>query len=160
MRLTAALTALLITCAHADELKPAAEIKALHSLAGEWTCNEKVAGAEGGTGVGSMMARVGPGGHSVIADYATITGPRTGYRMHEVFTWDPAEKVYRLLRVDGFSAGAAIAAGTRAGKDIVFEAKSAGETRRTTLTLHGDDNFDVVTATLTLKFERKGPPPR
>lgn len=152
--------ALLATAARAQEPRPAApEIKALHMMAGEWAVEETL--EDGTRGHGSMLARVGPGGHSVIADYATITGGRTGYRMHEVLTWQPAERAYRLLRVDGFEPGAFVAAGKRAGKDVVFESG----TTRVTLTVKNDDTFDVVLARgaarpLALAFTRKGPPGR
>ncbi|MBI3281284.1 MAG: DUF1579 family protein [Acidobacteria bacterium] len=103
---------------------PAAEMKELTAMAGTWTVDETHEPSpwnpKGGKGKGTATMRVGPGGHSVILDYRSQSGPSANMWGHGIFTWDPAQKIYKNVWFDAFTPGVSIATGQKQGDRFVY----------------------------------------
>ena len=82
--------------------KTAPEMEKLKDLLGTWTTTEKHEPSKwshGGEGKGSSVARLGPGGFSIMEDY-TSTMPMGPFIGHGVTVWDATERVYKLYWFD------------------------------------------------------------
>ena len=86
--------------AHAAAPKPAPELqKAIDAFAGTWSIEEQYPpsnGGEPGAGHGTEIWRAGPGGMSLIYDYASDT-PRGHVTALAVLWWDARAKSFREL---------------------------------------------------------------
>lgn len=99
------------------------ELKFVQSLAGVWDSTEaweKVPGVSpGGRGAGKQSVRIGPGGLSVILDYESISGPFPDYRGHGILSWEPDEKIYRMVWAQNVTPGISIETGRMEDGNLV-----------------------------------------
>jgi len=106
--------------------KPAPEMKELRELLGTWSIEEawepSPLAPTSGTGTGTLTARLGPGGFTVIIDTQDKTTMGTS-RGHGMFTWEPTEKAYSLVFVDSDTPGFQILTGHKEGDNLVFTAE-------------------------------------
>jgi|ERR1035438_4161372 hypothetical protein len=106
--------------------RPAPEMKELRELIGTWSIDEAFEPSpmapNSGTGTGTVTARLGPGGFTVLLDLQdkTTMGASRG---HGMFTWDPTEKVYAFVYVDSVTPGFQILTGHKEGDSLVFTAE-------------------------------------
>lgn len=154
--------------------KPAPEMKELRELIGTWATEETMEPApwmpSGGTGTGTNSVRSGPGGFTMIMDHRSKSamGAFTG---HGIITWDPNEKVYKMVWADSMSPGVVIETGRKEGDNFVYtgEAMMMGKkikvkdviSDRTptsyTLTSYMDDGTGEKKM-MTMKFTKKEAP--
>lgn len=110
--------------------KPSPEIEKLTKwLVGTWQTEEKFAPApefgmpNGGSGKGTSVVKLGPGGFSVIDDYKSrnVMGRFAG---HGVTYWDPSEQAYKSFWIDSMSGKGETQTGKWEGNDLVFVGES------------------------------------
>jgi hypothetical protein len=103
--------------------KPGPEMKELRGFLGTWTTDETYEKSpmmpEGGTGTGTNTVRQGPGGFSLLMDQHSKMGP-VSFSGHGVLTYDPNEKVYKMLWVDNMTPGAVVSIGHKEGDKLVY----------------------------------------
>ena len=106
--------------------KPAPEMKELRELIGTWSFDEEWEPTfllpNSGTGTGTVTARLGPGGFTVLMDLQekSTMGASRG---HGMYTWDPTEKAYGFVWVDSQTPGFQILTGHKEGDNLVFTAQ-------------------------------------
>jgi hypothetical protein len=93
-------------------------------LVGTWHYTEKFEKSgmtrDGGTGEGNYTALVGPGGQSIITDFAETAGPLAGISAHEVFTWDEKAGNYTGYSFVSNAPGCFTRTGTFANNQLTF----------------------------------------
>jgi hypothetical protein len=98
-------------------------MKVLTDFVGTWATEETFEKSpmmpEGGSATGIGTTRLGPGGFSVLIDQNSKTS-MGAFRGHGVQTWDPNEKVYKMIWVDSMMPGAIIETGRKEGDNLVF----------------------------------------
>jgi hypothetical protein len=102
--------------------KPAPEMNELRQLAGNWTSDEQYEAnpmSPAGTGSGTNVARLGPGGFSILMEQRS-KGTMGNFSGHGVYSWDPAEKIYKVAWVDSMTPGIASETGKKEGDTLVF----------------------------------------
>jgi hypothetical protein len=108
--------------AKAPEL--ASEMQKLSFLIGDWRYTEKYEKSpmmpNGGSSEGTYRATIGPGGHSILADFEDKTGPMTGAAGHEVFTWDATKNSYVTYAFSSDAPGCFTRTGTWEKDQLVF----------------------------------------
>lgn len=75
---------------------PAPEVTKMKWMVGSWNVtetHEKSPWSPGGTGKGTNVVTIGPGGHSYYFDYKSA-GPMGNYVGKGLSTWDPNEKAF------------------------------------------------------------------
>lgn len=100
------------------------ELVPLEFMMGNWKVTEILdSGPMGrsGKGAGEMVARMGPGGRSILLDYRSVEEPMAGFSMHEIFTFDPGEGVFLQVYVTNRSSGLETANGKTSDEGFVFE---------------------------------------
>jgi hypothetical protein len=106
--------------------KPAPEMKELRELIGTWSYDEAWEPSfllpNSGTGTGTVTARLGPGGFTVLMDLQ-VKNTMGAYRGHGMLTWDPTEKAYGMVFVDSGTPGFQILTGHKEGDNLVFTAQ-------------------------------------
>ena len=115
--------------AKAAELAP--EMAKMAFLIGEWHYTQKYEKSammpEGGEGVGTYRAAIGPGGHSIVTDFEETAGPLAGIGGHEVFTWDAEKKAYVGYTFASSGPGAFVRYGSWEGEQLVFTREIVGK---------------------------------
>ena len=103
--------------------KPAAEMKDLRDLVGTWSTSETMEPSpwmpSGGSSTGTNTVRLGPGGFSVLMEQNS-KGAMGAFRGHGVLTWDPNEKVYKMVWADSMTPGIVIETGRKQGDTLVY----------------------------------------
>lgn len=117
--------------AHAQE-----ETARLEAMTGAWDVTYEMApgpSGRGGSGEGTMTARAGPAGASLILDFKSTSGPTAGSEVHQVIAWNGERKAYDVVWVDSFNRGVVAASGQAKGDEIVYSRESIrGEIRLVT----------------------------
>lgn len=94
--------------------QPAPEMKELRDLIGTWSTAETMEPMpwmpSGGKSTGTNIVRLGPGGFSVLMEQNS-KGMMGSFRGHGVITWDPNEKVYKMVWADSMTPGVVIETG-------------------------------------------------
>jgi len=86
---------------------PAPEMVKRNWVVGTWSVterHEKTDLSPGGTGTGTSVITLGPGGHSQLITYNS-NGPAGKYSGHGIIGWDPEAKVYRAAWADSMTRG-------------------------------------------------------
>ena len=109
---------------------PGPEMDRLKFLVGNWDMNAEYLKSPmmpaGGKETGIYKAQLGPGGYSVIADF-DVDGPMGKEIGHEIFSWDPKQKVYIVFLVGNFP-GTVTGTSHWEGENLVLETQF-GETQ-------------------------------
>ena len=120
---------------------PGAEMDRLKFLLGDWKIDGEYASStmvpNGGKETGWYKARSGPGGFSLIADFEAKApeGPEIG---HEILTWDPNAKAYKIYTVGNFP-GAVVGTARWEGNDLVIRSEfTMGTTKFKLRSLYSD----------------------
>ena len=99
------------------------EMQRLQPMVGDWDCEETyhAGGFVEATAraTGRDLIRIGPGGHSLVAEYAS-DGDIGEYRAHDIITWSADESAYRMLFVDSFAPGVQDQRGEIDGNTVTF----------------------------------------
>ncbi|HET9529803.1 MAG TPA: DUF1579 family protein [Blastocatellia bacterium] len=131
--------------------KPGPEAEKLKFQLGTFKTVEKHEsgpGFAGGEGKGTMTARLGPGGLSLITEYKS-TGPMGSFAGHGLTVWDAEAGLYKMHWVDSFTAGSMDMTGRWEGKDLVFN----GQTKFMGKTYHMKEVYtDITPTSYTLKM--------
>lgn len=103
--------------------KPAPEMKFLADFVGTWSTQETFEKSpmmpNGGTGTGTSVTTLGPGGFSILINHNSKSA-MGAYRGHGVESWDPDEKVYKMVWVDSMMPGAHVSTGRKEGENLVL----------------------------------------
>lgn len=103
------------------------EAERLEAMAGTWDVAYEIApgpSGRGGSGEGTMTARRGPAGNSLILDFESDSGPTAGFRIHQIIAWNTDRKAYDVVWVDSFNPGVIAAEGQARGDEIVYSRES------------------------------------
>ena len=109
------------------------ELRSILNFVGYWDSAEtweKVPGiSPGGIGTGRQVVRLGPGGVSVIIDYEAMSGPFRDYSGHGILSWEPGEKIYRVVWAQNVTPGISIETGKMEDGNLVtsYEIMEHGE---------------------------------
>jgi len=122
-------------------VEPAPEMRKLTALSGSWDFKETWSeparfkrgayqGVPGAGGYGTLTARPGPGGFSVLFDY-DARNPMGHVTALTVLSWDPARRVFELDEIHSAFPGVLHLTGRFEKGDLVFRGQDAriGEAR-------------------------------
>jgi hypothetical protein len=155
--------------------RPAPEMKELRDIIGTWTSDETYEPSpwmpSGGTGAGTNIARLGPGGFTVLMEQRSKSATGS-FRGHGVLTWDPNEKVYKFVWADSMTPGVIVETGRKDGDSIVYTGQTMMMGKKVsvkdviadrtptsyTLTSFMNDGSGEK-KTMTIKFTKKEAPP-
>jgi hypothetical protein len=102
-------------------------MKVLTDYVGTWSTQETFEKSpmmpEGGSATGTNVTRLGPGGFSIIMDHNSKSA-MGNFRGHAVETWDPNEKVYKMVWVDSMTPGAVMSTGKKEGDALVYRGET------------------------------------
>ncbi|HEY1435173.1 MAG TPA: DUF1579 family protein [Thermoanaerobaculia bacterium] len=139
---------------------PAAEIRKLAALSGTWNFEETWAqperykrgayeGVPGAGGSGTLTARPGPGGFSVLFDYDG-RNPMGHVTALDVLSWDPARRVFELDEIHSAFPGVLHLTGRFEKGDLVFRGEDARTGPRRALRVVwkglGEDTWTITSA--------------
>lgn len=102
------------------------DLSPLRFMLGAWHVDEiHSAGpmGKGGRGKGEMVAKAGPGGHSLILEYRTLEGPMAGFSMLEIFTFEKSKGRFQQAYVTSWSQGLDVVIGEHDEKGFLFDRK-------------------------------------
>ncbi|HEY2513113.1 MAG TPA: DUF1579 family protein [Polyangiaceae bacterium] len=114
----------------------------LYVFAGEWAGEEKMHPGPmgpGGSGHGTMKARVDIDGFYVISDYVQDQGGRASYRGHGVYGYDAQAGEYTWYWVDSMGMPSVPSRGKWQGDTLTFEASHPGGKGRYVYRFEGKD---------------------
>jgi len=104
--------------------KPAPEMKVLTEFVGTWATEETFEKSpvmpDGGKATGTNVTTLGPGGFSILINQNSKSA-MGAFRGHGVETWDPNEKVYKMVWVDSMMPGVVMTTGRKEGDNLVFK---------------------------------------
>jgi hypothetical protein len=106
--------------------KPAPAMEKRKWVVGKWSVSEtheKNDWSPGGTGKGTSVIALGPGGYSQIITY-TSTGPAGKFSGHGIIAWDPEVKIYRSAWADSATPGIVTTDCREEGRDWVCSGES------------------------------------
>jgi Protein of unknown function (DUF1579) len=115
-----------------DMAKPAAEMQKREWVVGKWNVtetHERSDWSPGGTGKGTSVITLGPGGHSQLITYHS-TGPAGKFSGHGVIAWDPEARIYRSAWADSLTRGIVTMDCREDGKDWVCSGDSMMQGKR------------------------------
>lgn len=101
--------------------KPGPEMEKWKWMVGKWNVtetHEKSEWSPGGTGKGTMVVSLGPGGFSHMSAYNS-SGPAGKFAGHGMTAWDAEAKLYRSVWADSMTAGIMTMECREDGKDWV-----------------------------------------
>jgi hypothetical protein len=113
--------------------KPAPEMEKRHWVVGKWSVterHEKSDSSPGGTGKGTSVIALGPGGYSQTITYHSL-GPNGNFSGHGIIAWDPEAKIYRSAWTDSMTPGIVLANCRDEGKDWVCSGESMMRGKKT-----------------------------
>lgn len=132
--------------------KPGPEMARLKAMIGTWhveDIHEPGFMGPGGKGHGTGQVKLGPGGLSLIIEYACAAGPMKGYRGHGIVAWDGEAKAYKQSWTDNMAPMLMQSAGNWAGDTLVMttEGTMMGKAfkSRDTFTGIGADGYTITT---------------
>jgi hypothetical protein len=106
--------------------KPGPEMERLRFLIGAWDvrgeCEKTPLTGEGGKQTGWYKVQLGPGGFSILSDFAA-EGPLGTEIGHEIITWDPKSDAYTTVTIGNNFPGALIGKARWEGKNLVTRAE-------------------------------------
>jgi imidazolonepropionase-like amidohydrolase len=128
--------------------EPTGSLDDLRGLAGRWDSNTLLhsRGEAVPSGSGHSTIRIGPG-DSIIIDYAALSGRFSGFRIHQVISWDTKSGRLSMAWVDSFNPGITIQAGRWRNGELIFEAPGSeprgARSRQSVLSISGPDRFTI-----------------
>lgn len=132
--------------------KPGPEMAKLNFMVGTWhveETHEPGPMGPGGKGHGTGKVRLGPGGLSLLIDYASAAGHMNGYRGHGIVAWDGEAKCYKQAWTDNVAPMLMTSSGNWSGDIIVMTAEGTMMGKpfksRDTFTSMSADGYTITT---------------
>jgi hypothetical protein len=117
----------------AQPAKPAPEMEKRKWVVGKWSVSERHEKSDSsprGTGKGTSVISLGPGGYSQTITYDSV-GPNGPFSGHGIIAWDPESKLYRSAWTDSMTPGIVLSNCREEGKDWVCSAEGMMRGKKT-----------------------------